>query len=216
MSMDWGSLLSQIEDTLFPKLRLSVWERTVYYHLLRQTWVLDRETVQCSVAGVALSVGISDWKAREALRSMHAKGCIKIEDRSRAGHEIRVFLPSELNLPAEAEQPPPDLASIDFFTGRQYLDALLTRENNRCFYCLREVTSETCELDHVNPLADGTDNSYRNVVVSCHECNKLKQDLKGDEHLRRVFRKNLLSEAEFQDRVAALDALRKGDLVPEL
>lgn len=214
--MDWIPLLSQIEDSLFPKLGLTVWERAVYYHLLRQTWVLDQETTQCSVAGVALAVGISDWKAREALRSMHAKGCIKIEDRSRAGHEIRVFLPSELNLPVEAEQPPLALASIDFFTGRQYLDALLGRESGRCFYCLREVTRETCELDHVNPLADGTDNSYRNVVVSCHECNKLKQDLKGEEHLRRVFRKSLLSEAEFQERIAALEALRKGELVPEL
>lgn len=214
--MDWISLLSQIEDSLFPKLGLTVWERAIYYHLLRRTWVLDQDKTQCSVAGVAVAVDISDWKAREALRSMHAKGCIKIEDRSRAGHEIRVFLPSELNLPTEAEQPPMELASIDFFTGRQYLDALLARENSRCFYCLRDVTRETCELDHVNPLADGMDNSYRNVVVSCHECNKLKQDLKGEEHLRRVFRKSLLSESELQERMAALEALRKGDLVPEL
>ncbi len=214
--MDWTPLLSQIEDTLFPKLGLTVWERAVYYHLLRQTWVLDREKTQCSIAGVALAVGISDWKAREALRSMHAKGCIKIEERSRTGHEIRVFLPSELKLPVEPEPPPPDIASIDFFTGRRYLSALLVRENSRCFYCLREVTLDTCELDHVNPLADGRDNSYRNVVVSCHECNKLKQNLTGEEHLRRVFRKSLLSEVEFQERMAALEALRKGDLVPEL
>ena len=216
VSMDWISLLSQIEDSLFPKLSLSVWERAVYYHLLRQTWVLDKKNTQCSVAGVALAVGISDWKAREALRSMHAKGCIKIEDRSRVGHEVRVYLPSELNLPTEAEQRPLDLASIDFFTGRQYLDALLARENGRCFYCLRELTRDTCELDHVNPLTDGTDNSFRNIVVSCHECNKLKQAMSGEEHLRQVFRKNLLSASEFQERLTALDALRKGDLPPEL
>ena len=58
--MDWISLLSQIEDALFPKLGLTVWERAVYYHLLRQTWVLDQEKTQCSIAGVALAVGISD------------------------------------------------------------------------------------------------------------------------------------------------------------
>jgi hypothetical protein len=86
-------------------------QRSVYYHLLRQTWVLDQEKTQCSIARVALAVGVSDWKAREALRSLHAKGCIKIEDRSRTGHEIRVFLPSELKLPVEPE-PPPDIGRI--------------------------------------------------------------------------------------------------------
>jgi hypothetical protein len=40
--------------------------------------------------------------------------------------------------------------------------------------------------------------------------------MKPEEHLRRVFRRNLLSDAELQERMAALDALRKGDLVPEL
>ena len=46
--MDWSSVLAQIEDSLFPKLGLTVWERAVYYHLLRQTWVLDQEKTQCS------------------------------------------------------------------------------------------------------------------------------------------------------------------------
>jgi hypothetical protein len=216
MTMEWTSVLTQIEDSLFPKLGLSVWERAVYYHLLRQTWVLGQATTQCSVQAVATGAGMSDWKAREAIRSLHQKGCIKIEDRSRSGHEIRVLLPSDLNLPQQVDEPPPDLESIDFFVGRQYVDALLARENARCFYCLRQVTRDTCELDHANPLADGADNSYRNIVVSCHECNKLKQDMKAEEHLRRVFRRNLLSDAELQERMAALDALRKGDVVPEL
>lgn len=107
-----------------------------------------------------------------------------------------------------------DLASIDFFAERKHLDALLERENRRCFYCLREVTSETCELDHVNPRTEGTDNSYRNIVVSCHDCNKLKRGMKAEEHLRRLFRRNLLSDDEFQDRMAAVEDLRRGDLVP--
>ena len=159
---------------------------------------------------------MSDWKAREALRSLNQKGCIRIEDRSRAGHEIRVLLPSDLNLPQKTNEPPPDVASIDFFAGRQYVDALLARESSRCFYCLREVTRDTCELDHANPQVDGFDNSYKNIVVSCHECNKLKQDMGAEEHFRRVFRRNLLSDSELQERMAALEALRKGDLVPDL
>ena len=147
---------------------------------------------------------------------MDGKGCIKIEERSRTGHDVRVFLPSELGLQSDAEATPPELDSIDFFTGRQYLDALLARESDRCFYCLRDVTRETCELDHVVPLANGTDNSYRNVVVSCHECNKLKQDQEAESHLRGLFRKSLLSEVEFRDRMSALEAVKAGELVPDL
>jgi len=41
MTMDWTDILAQIEDSLFPKLGLRVWERAVYYHLRRQTWVLE-------------------------------------------------------------------------------------------------------------------------------------------------------------------------------
>lgn len=214
--IDWMSTLSQIEDALFPRFGLSVWERAVYYHLLRQTRVSDRETTIYSVSGIATTLSISDPKARDTLRSLDAKGCIRIEDRSRRGREVRVFLPSDLNLPTETDEPPPDLESIDFFTGRQYVESLLSREGARCFYCLREVTRDTCELDHVNPQAHGTDNSYRNIVVSCHECNKLKQDAPGEDHLRRLFRRNLLSDSELQERLAALEALRAGELLPEL
>lgn len=41
----------------------------------------------------------------------------------------------------------------------------------------RWITRDTCERDHANPQAEGTDNSYRNIVADCHECNKLKQDM---------------------------------------
>ncbi|MBI2432245.1 MAG: HNH endonuclease [Candidatus Hydrogenedentes bacterium] len=214
--MDWRVLLSEIEDSLFPRLRLSVWERVVYYHLLRQTWVREEEKTLCSVAGISSRLVMSDVKVREVLRSLQEKGCIKIEERTRLGHEIRVLLPSELNLTPDAEDPIPDLSTIDFFSGRHHVESLLKRENGRCFYCLREVSKERCELDHVNPQVDGGDNSYRNVVISCHECNKVKQDLTGEEHLRRLYRKGLLSEPEFQERTAALNALRSGELVPQL
>jgi hypothetical protein len=38
----------------------------------------------------------------------------------------------------------------------------------------------------------------------------------AEEHLRPVFRRNLLSDAELQEPTVALDALRKVDVVPEL
>jgi len=214
--MDIASVISQVEDALFPKLALTIWERAVYYYLFRQTWITGQDKTLVTVEGIALGLGISDFKAREVLRSLHSKGCIKIQDKSRKGHEVRVFLPSEINLPQDPVAPPLDLESVDFYSGRQYLDALIVRENNECFYCLRQVARENCELDHLNPLAGGTDHSYRNVVVSCHECNKLKQDKRGEDYLRALFRRNLLSDADLEDRMRAVEALRSGQLVPKL
>lgn len=161
---------------------------------------------------------MGESKIRDSIRSMDRKGCIQIEDRSRKGHFLRILLPREiasLSLEARNNQAPPlDIETLDFFTGRKYLASLLARENNRCFYCLREVTAESASLDHVIAQADASDNSYRNVVVACHQCNSLKQATAGDEFLRILYRKGLLSVIEFEDRNAALESLRSGRLVP--
>ncbi len=214
--MDWVQLFSDIEDSLFPHFHLSVWERAVYYHLLRNSRVVDQQTVRRSLSQIAVALEISDFKVRDVVRSLNQKGCVEITNRSRTGHTVRVLLPSELNLPVASEDPPVSIDEIDFFAGRGYVVPLLARESGRCFYCLREVTQETCELDHVSPLASAKDNSFRNIVVSCHECNKLKQDMAADQHLRQLLRSSLLSETEFQERLAAIEALKRGELAPEL
>ncbi len=94
--MDWSNVVGEIEDVLAPKLQLDVYERALYYHLLRHTRLIDKEASVFGIAPLAVATGMSDWKVREAVRSMDAKGCIKIEDRSPKGHIIRVLLPSEL------------------------------------------------------------------------------------------------------------------------
>jgi predicted transcriptional regulator len=91
ISIDWTSVLCQVEDVLFPKLGLSVWERAVFYHLLRRTWVLGQEKTRCSIIEVASGVGISDTKAREVLRSLHEKGCVKIVTGPRAATRSASF-----------------------------------------------------------------------------------------------------------------------------
>ena len=62
---------------------------------------------------------MSDFKVRDAVRSMDSKGCIKIEDRSTKGHLIRVFLPSELPILQTVSDGNPalDVETLDFFTG---------------------------------------------------------------------------------------------------
>ena len=129
-----------------------------------------------------------------------------------------MLLPSEidgvipLHQPAEAL----NIETIDFFTGRHYLDALLTRENGACFYCLREVQRDNCELDHVVSRVAGTDNSYRNIVVACHGCNTTKQSRDAADFIRSLYRRGVLSQTDIEQRLSGLDNLQAGRLLPEL
>ena len=168
---------------------------------------------------MAQGTGFSSDKVRKSIRSMDVKGCIKIEDRSRKGHVIRVFLPDEIDglVPVEpADIAPTDIESLDFFAGRKYLKALLRREGGRCFYCLRTVTEDGCALDHVVPQVSGGDNSFRNIVVACHECNTCKQDTAPADFLRTLYRDGLLSKEDLRARSEALAELQAGDRKPSL
>jgi hypothetical protein len=85
-----------VEDSLFRVLSLDVWERCFYYYLLRHTHAAGRSSGMFALATIAEATGTSDTKVREAVRSMHAKGCIRIEERNKKGHLITVFLPAQI------------------------------------------------------------------------------------------------------------------------
>jgi hypothetical protein len=94
--MDPVTIIAHCEDHLFPTLKLNVWERLLYYHLLRHTHLEGKATALVSMAPLANAVGVAESTTRENIRSLNERGCIKIEDRSRNGHLIRVLLPEEI------------------------------------------------------------------------------------------------------------------------
>jgi 5-methylcytosine-specific restriction endonuclease McrA len=218
MDVAWDQVIGEIEDILAPQLHLDSWEHVVYYHLLRHTRLKGLPSGHFAVGALSKSLPLSDFKVREVLRSLHAKGCVRIEDRSRIGHLVSVFLPSEIQgLRRQSEEDATiDLASLDFFTGRRYVRALLARENNSCFYCLKAITVETCELDHLVPQAEKIDHSFRNVVASCHNCNKTKGSSSASDFVRQRYRSGVLSEEDLQNRLAALEAVQSGTLIPDV
>jgi hypothetical protein len=207
-----------IEDYLIPKLRLDHVERALYYHLLRHTRVVGKEAALFGILSLSEGSGISETVVRERIRSLHEKGCIRIDDRSAKGHLVRVFLPEEIGelVPERSEVSAVDIDGVDFFTGRRHLRALVRRENGRCFYCLRAIDPENCVLDHVIPQAARRDNSFRNVVASCHECNAAKSGQDAAEFLRAKYRAGLLSQSELQQRLTTLDKLQSGQLIPDV
>ena len=207
-----------IEDHLFTGLKLDVWEKVLYYHLLRYTRLVGKSSGLFAIAPLAATTGMSDFKVRDVVRSMHSKGCIQIDERNRKGHLIKVLLPSEIPgiIPEAKDKPPIDIATLDFFTNRLYVQPLLKRESNRCFYCLRQIDAESCQLDHVVPQAQLRDNTFRNIVVACHECNTTKGEIPASDFVRSLYRNGLLSQGEVQNRLAALKQLQDGGLVPEI
>lgn len=71
-------------------------------------------------------------------------------------------------------------------------------------------------LDHVVPRVESDNNSYRNVVACCHECNAAKQASSAEDFLRDLYRRDLLKSPEFELRKLALAQLKSGHLVPEV
>jgi 5-methylcytosine-specific restriction endonuclease McrA len=172
--------------------------------------------VLVGLAPVALALGVHESSVREDIRSLDEKGCIRIESRSRQGHLVRVLLPEEIEgvIPSNVTPPAIDLEQLDFFNGRRFVNALLDREGHRCFYCLKAIRADSCELDHVVSRINGADHSYRNIVTSCHDCNTMKQATGPADYLRLLYRKGRLSTAELEERLAALEQLQSGKLMP--
>ena len=214
----WEQVYSDVEDLLVPGLGLDVWERVLYYHLLRHTRLKGQQAAMFAVAPLSDATGVSHYKVRNTLRSLHRKGCISIEDRSRNGHLVAVLLPSQIpgleRKSVEAETL--EIESVDFFTDRRYVVALLNRDNGSCFYCLKQLQETVCELDHLTPQAAKYDNSYRNIVVACHTCNKSKGESTAPDFVRKLYRDGVLNEKELQQRLGAIEDVQSGQLAPKL
>jgi len=59
-------------------------------------------------------------------------------------------------------------------------------------------------------------NSYRNLVSCCLDCNSQKGERSAEEYVRWLYRERRLSDAELSGRLRALDDLAAGKLIPPL
>jgi hypothetical protein len=216
--MDWSLTIRQIEDYLCPKLKLDAWEKSLYYHLLRRTRAAGLGAVAVAILPLAKATGMSEFKVRDAIRSLNAKNCVSIESRSRDGHIVSVRLPQEIGGVVPPQRPllAVDIESIDFYNDRRYRDSLLDRERGRCFYSLKEIAGDSAVLDHVNPVVNGGNNSYRNIVVASHEMNALKQGQAAEDFVRKLYRSGVLSIEEMEGRLKAISDLKAGMLIPDI
>jgi 5-methylcytosine-specific restriction endonuclease McrA len=83
---------------------------------------------------------------------------------------------------------------------RPSIEVLYLREKSKCFWCDSPISLHEATKDHVIPQSKGGDNSFENLVCSCHKCNtdkgdsmpKGKWDLKG----RKLFKPSFEALAE--------------------
>ena len=215
--MDLQTELRNIEKYLFPKMECDPWERTMYYHLLANTRLSNREQQLFGVIKLESTTKMSRSKVRETIRSMDQKGCIQIVERDGKGHMIKVLFPSEIeSLVVESNEIINilDIEELDFYKGRQYLEALLERDSDRCIYCLKKVTAEKCVLDHIRSQAGGGNNSYRNIAICCHDCNSKKGGVEAIDFIRNLYRNDILTESEFHERKDYIEKVTTGAIKP--
>lgn len=223
--IDGIGVWKQFEDLVVPRLRFSLFDRAAYSHLLRHSRLEGKAQIRFSILWLARGACLSTWAARKAVRSLAAKGALRLAERSRAGHTVEVRLPAEMRavragqIQAERAERPlseANLEKADFLETRELREAIHAREGGLCFYCKRKLTLMVRCLDHVVPRVSGGGNSYRNLVSACAECNARKREQRAEDFLRWLYREGRLAGDELGGRLRALQALAAGKLRPRI
>ena len=211
--------LEEIEDYLIPFLSLDTYEKALYYHLFRHTRLIGKEETVFVISSALKTVGLTDFSARDRIRKLNEKGCIKIEETTRVGIRVSVLLPIEIKgcvVAPETKETIVDIEQIDFYNDPKYRPSILERENGECFYCFRKITKDNYVLDHMISQVNSGKNSYRNIVASCHECNSAKIGKNGDDFVRLIYRKGTISANELENRLIAIEKIKNGEIRPNI
>jgi hypothetical protein len=234
--LDAVQVWKQMEDLLAPQLNFSLADRVIYSHLFRHSRLEGKLQLQFSIAWLARGVGLSSKFTRDTVRRLIARGVLHlVECNCRAQHVVRLRLPLEVKGicvekiagrrpggPGRPAGPAPapgvviNIEEADFLEKQVLRQALHEREGGRCFYCSRRITHHRRCLDHVVPQANLGNNSYRNLVSCCLDCNSLKAERHAVEFVRSLYRDRRLSADELSGRLRALDDLAAGKLIPPL
>jgi hypothetical protein len=133
----------QMEDLLAPQLNFSLADRAVYSHLLRHSRLVGTLRFRFSMSWLASHIRLSQKTTRESVRSLIARGVLRLLERScQAHHVVRLRLPLEvrgvLSAKTVAHRPAPrvviNIEEADFLEKQNMRQALHEREGGQCFY----------------------------------------------------------------------------------
>jgi len=125
-------------------------------------------------------VRASDKSIGDNLRALEEKGVIKkTGDTTREGTLFRLFLPEEIELCRIKMQtfqherlPTVDpKKEQDYYNVKENRLKIFERDKYICNKCQKQLTRFNATLDHIQPVSEGGDNSYDNLVTCCFHCN---------------------------------------------
>lgn len=220
--MDARTFLCEFQDYAAPTL--NTYEQAIYLYCVRHSRLIGKPeaVIGFKSARKTMAFGIgkagtpmSEHQCYKMVRSLADKGLVEILTSERTGTRLRVMLPHEVPglIPAEPAAATLTLEELDFFNDPENRRRILEREAHRCFYCLRAIDEESYVIEHVVSRPNG-DNSYRNLVAACRQCNNRKGADGAEGFIRLLYRDGLLSADEHSERQALLRSLLAGELKP--
>ena len=183
-------LVASVVDYLQPILL--PYEAAIYWYMFRHSIVATgdvyvrvsvrglQEGVVTSMRSVSAAKGMSYSTVQESLARLCEKGAISpAGDTTRDGTPYRVHLPEEIATCREAmskaqEKLLPTVdpkREVDFYNIRENRQKVFERDKFLCHHCGKLLTRFSATLDHLQPVSEGGDNSYGNLVTSCLPCN---------------------------------------------
>ncbi len=206
--------------------KMDMYEQAIYMYLIRHSRLIEKNEIVVGFksARKQLAFGIgkagsppSERICYEKVRSLDDKGFIKLVGSEHTGTRIQPYLPDEIqNLIPNFEKPSVvSIEEMDFFNISENRQLLLERENHLCFYCQAKLNENNFIVEHVVSRPEG-DNSYRNLVAACRQCNNRKGSSDAKAFLRVLYRENFLSAEEFEARLKQIELLINGKLKPRV
>ncbi len=204
---------------------LDVYEQAIYIYIVRHTLLNDLEETVIGFKSARKKLAFGTGKAGtapseaivyEKLRGLERKGFVTIVASERTGTRIKPLSPFVNKSPNSKGQSSPyiEIENADFFDDQDNRKLILQRDRYKCFYCSVGLDENNYVIEHVisRPLGD---NSFKNLVASCRQCNNRKDSSPAVDFLRRIYREGLLSQTELAERLNQLDQLQLGNLKPD-
>lgn len=184
-------LVKDIVDFLQPVI--SPYEMDVYWFLFRHSILENGDIfIRASNAKIAKGIG-SKFKnldtqnprsgektVAENLRSLETLNVIKkVGDTNRDGTLYKIFLPEEIEICQEKMKsfvkenlPVVDpKKEQDYYNIKENRLKIFERDKYLCYKCNKQLTRFNATLDHIQPVSEGGDNSFDNLVTCCFHDN---------------------------------------------
>lgn len=182
-------LVTGIVDYLQPALQ--PYEAAIYWFMFRHSVIGTGDVfVRVSTYGLQKNVimsfrgnqtsALALQTVRDALAGLVTKGAISLAgDTNGKGTPYRIHLPEEIPLCRDAmakvqEEQLPQIdpkRELDFYNIKENRLKVFERDRYLCHHCGKQLTRFSATLDHLQPVSEGGDNSYGNLVTACLQCN---------------------------------------------